>query len=269
MNYQEFDPHPCLVAFVKCYWTLEASKDQMNWISRDKIFPDGSPEMIFHYGDVFVKHDSGGDSKQNPSFIHGQITSYIELSATGTTNVFGVRFKPDGLGLLLKLPISELNGCYVSLHEIMKSSASAMEDLMFQANHTVDRIRCMDRFLIKQLSDSVLIDPMIKKGIQLISQHQGSLKTKVLAQLLGISERQLERKFKRHVGISAKTLSNISRFQCALTNIRNQSDTNLTQLSHQYGYFDQSHFIKEFTKFTGSCPSIYLSKDSTLTRNFF
>ncbi|HEY5825191.1 MAG TPA: AraC family transcriptional regulator, partial [Cyclobacteriaceae bacterium] len=53
-----------------------------------------------------------------------------------------------------------------------------------------------------------------------------------------------------------KLYGKINRFQHSLGLI-NQKDTSLTDIAYEAGYFDQSHFIREFKSFTGVTPSSY------------
>ncbi|NJO24999.1 MAG: hypothetical protein HC867_03180 [Bacteroidia bacterium] len=48
--YNEFKPAAALGDYIKCYWVLEGPAATG---SAERVFPDGSMEMIFHYGDVF------------------------------------------------------------------------------------------------------------------------------------------------------------------------------------------------------------------------
>ncbi|ULT25546.1 AraC family transcriptional regulator [Sphingobacterium sp. E70] len=51
--------------------------------------------------------------------------------------------------------------------------------------------------------------------------------------------------------------------------LRNKPDgTTLTTISYESGYFDQSHLIRTFKKYTGFTPSIYLNNTSRLAINF-
>ncbi len=49
MNYQTFQSHSDLKAFVKCYWILEVPSEID--APKQRIMPDGCIEMIFTPGD--------------------------------------------------------------------------------------------------------------------------------------------------------------------------------------------------------------------------
>jgi len=71
----------------------------------------------------------------------------------------------------------------------------------------------------------------------------------------GLSPRQLRRIFNFYIGTSAKSFSNVVRFQYILS--ANPSKQSLKENKPYYdvGFFDQAHFIKHFKTFYGVTPS--------------
>ena len=69
------------------------------------------------------------------------------------------------------------------------------------------------------------------------------------------SKKQFERLFNELVGANPKEYARIVRFQKSLKLLQHGSeDTSLAQLACQCGYADQSHFIREFRRFSGYTP---------------
>ena len=63
-----------------------------------------------------------------------------------------------------------------------------------------------------------------------------------------LSSRQFQRKFKTLTGFTPVQFLRLVRLQSILD--RSNSEK-LTEMAHQFGYFDQSHFINDFKKITG------------------
>jgi methylphosphotriester-DNA--protein-cysteine methyltransferase len=84
---------------------------------------------------------------------------------------------------------------------------------------------------------------------------------------IGIGERQLERLFRKYVGLSPKFYCRIIRFNYIFQLMQEQSPR-LIDLTYDAGFFDQSHFIRNFKAFTGEDPSRYLFDEKNLA-NFF
>jgi len=65
----------------------------------------------------------------------------------------------------------------------------------------------------------------------------------------------LEREFYKYIGVTPKFYSRLLRFNRVLNHLnRGFADIQWADLACRYGYFDQSHFIKEFTDFTMTTP---------------
>ena len=84
----------------------------------------------------------------------------------------------------------------------------------------------------------------------------------------GCSERQLERMFRKYIGLSPKLYSRIIRFAHIFQVVQGSKEMNGSQLGIASGYYDQSHFIKNFKAFAGEEPSGYFFDQSNLA-NFF
>ena len=70
----------------------------------------------------------------------------------------------------------------------------------------------------------------------------------------GISERQLERRFKQTVGLSPKLFMRITKFQKAMTGIMSGNYKNFSEIVYDLGYSDQSRFISDIKEFTNYTP---------------
>lgn len=269
MIYQELKPSAQLQSIVKCYWTLEKSSFSPISMTKEKVFPDGCPEIIFHYGDQFTKHAKGEHSCQPKAFLHGQIKEYIEISSTGKIGVFGVRLYPWALGTLTDIPIYELTNHELGLRTLWPHDANTLIDRIMLSSCQYQRARHVESFILDRLKHSRKIDPCITNGVLLIQRSKGLIKTEDLAEKSNLSARQLERRFRTAVGLGPKSFANIVRFQNVLKLAEQGFSGNLTNVAYQAGYFDQSHFIKDFKRFSGTNPGKYFSSEHGISDYFF
>ena len=72
---------------------------------------------------------------------------------------------------------------------------------------------------------------------------------------IGISPRQLRRIFNFYIGTTAKTFSNVVRFQHILNTSPSKQSLKDSKPYFDVGFFDQAHFIKTFKTFYGVTPS--------------
>ena len=82
-----------------------------------------------------------------------------------------------------------------------------------------------------------------------------------LAGELGLSTRQLERRFRTHVGLGPKLFARLTRFQHAWRTAGCASS--LAALAARAGYFDQAHLVRDFQEFAGIAPGAYAPHSAT------
>jgi transcriptional regulator GlxA family with amidase domain len=81
------------------------------------------------------------------------------------------------------------------------------------------------------------------------------LPLKRLAAMLGITERQLRRRFATAVGYGPKTMQRILRFQRFLTLASRAAAPDLAGLAYEAGYADQAHLTRESGRLAGRTPA--------------
>ncbi len=89
--------------------------------------------------------------------------------------------------------------------------------------------------------------------------NHGSMKVAELARQFNMSKRNFERKFKKHVGLSPKSFSNIIRIEKCRSLIKSLNFNNLTEVSYMCNFYDQAHCVREFKSFVEETPKQYLS----------
>ena len=117
----------------------------------------------------------------------------------------------------------------------------------------------MDQILASALQDSDLNSEIVKL-IELIESYiHKDFRVNSLAEEMNMSSKTLERLTKKHFNLSPKNLWKVIRFEHTTSHIK-RSETQKLIDSLSYGYYDQSHFIKECKKITGYPPKEFFSK---------
>ncbi len=267
MDYKTYAPNTDLSAFIKCYWTLEAPKN--NKPEKQRIVPDGCMEMIFHYGDLYKQYlDEGRYIIQPKSFVFGQITHHLNIEPTGETGIFAVRFNPDGFAPFVTIPNNDMENRAVPLQELFGNDGIHLEKELLNALTNEDRVKIVESFLLKILITPRFIDSITKSSVEIILQLNGQITTDELSDQLNIHRRQLERKFSSVIGLSPKQLSKIIRIQSTLKMMANNQFTSLTSVAYEGNYYDQAHFIKDFKEFTGMSPKKFYANNLKMSLLF-
>lgn len=95
----------------------------------------------------------------------------------------------------------------------------------------------------------------------MINENYGCGSITELIGNLGISERYLQKKFKKMVGVTPMTYRRFVRFNFMFAEIKMDTPIDCKALSALYNYYDFPHFSKDFKKYCGACPSkFYINK---------
>ena len=257
MFYREIIPQHPFNQIVHCYWVLEDTGSEQ--ASYEKVLPDGQMELIFHYGDQYECKIGNITYKQPKSLLFGQLDRYIELRPSGNSGIFGIRFKTWGVADLFKFPMALIKGQYIPLDEINKDFKD-LEEQILNAIDLPHRIRIFQNHMLTALREQR--DEITPVAIALISSPSFDGNINSLAGWLNISVKKLNRIFFNKVGLTPKELLKIHRVKKAINSTIEVKS--LTELSLSLGYYDQSHFIRDFKQIAGVTPSQYLKTDHAL-----
>lgn len=269
MNYQTYQPHPDLSSLINFYWILEIPADAN--AQRQRIVPDGGIEMAFILGDDIKRYTSENDFILQPqAMVIGQTLEPFYIEPTGYVNTFAISFYPFGFANFVKVPIKDLANKETPIERLFeKDTARELEINIRQASDSKQRIKIIETFLLNQLKDETVIDNIVKSTVDTLLLTKGSASIKkILCEDLS-KRRQLERKFKKQIGVSPKQFGKIIRLQTALKMLLNEKAETLTNIAYKSEYFDQAHFTKDFKEFTGINPKEFLGNENMALTSLF
>lgn len=267
MEYNTYTPSEHLSRYIRCYWVLEDGPEPVP-PARERIFPDGCMEWLFHYGDRFKKFDGDSFVIQPRCFVHGQLKQFMEVEATGRTGVFSVRFQPQGVRPFISCEADTLTERVADVSELWGTAGVRLSEAMLAAESAEERIRLVEDFLWARLDESVDKTGTVSRCVEQIGEHAGMVSVERLAEDACLGRRQLERRFLQQVGLTPKLFARIIRFNHVLRLIEAKAENNLAHLAQEGGFYDQAHFIKDFKDFTGLNPGAYFSEELDLVRFF-
>jgi AraC-like DNA-binding protein len=261
MKFHQFQPFRPLQSLVECYWIVEGESTAVS-----KIIPDGYPEMIFHFGDHYeIFSGKDGWERQSLSLAAGQLTQPILLRPSGRSLVFGVKFKPSAMWKLFQCNMHDLQNKTVSLEKVIGINISSLSVSLSDGNSHESMIKRMDDFL-QTLTHEIRECPL-DAVIDYIHQNTEQISIEELCAKMKITSRTLERYFKEMIGLSAKRYIRLIRFS-KVFKLLQQQHFSKAEVSYLTGYFDQSHFNRDFKIFSGESPKSYFNQDHAFA-NFF
>ncbi|MFN8343413.1 MAG: helix-turn-helix transcriptional regulator [Spirosomataceae bacterium] len=266
MFYRKFSPPAHLRPFVECFFVWENSKILSNPLSIESP-PNGFASMVFNYGTpyrVTSQKLNGGLAPKN--FLTGQATKSYQLQLSGKIGMVGIVFRPAGLHTLFGLPMYEFSDERTNLRDVLGRQLDEWSDKIEEAGSHTERIVLLEQFLNLQLLRNKSEPDRTDYAANLIVDRRGVVNISDLMDELFVCRRQFERKFLQKVGVSPKYYARIRRVGvlCHALAQKNWQVTDWQDLIYQYGYYDQSHFIKDFTEFTGKSPSLYVKNNIEL-----
>ncbi|SDP21682.1 Helix-turn-helix domain-containing protein [Mucilaginibacter sp. OK268] len=251
MNYQVIAPPPSLKKHVRYFWTLENQTDDVSQ-KTFTVMSNGEPGLIFQQDPRIF---TGFKRERLPQlFVFGQATRYGQLHGSGSFSTIGVSFQPTALKSMFGLNANELTDQSTCISQLAKTS---LTEQLLSCSSTQQQVSCLSVFLQKQKQHDEGENK--KLGYAVNALQRGKKLPRILYDL-NLSERSLERLFLTHIGITPILYARICRFQTSVALLRKGEIRSLTDIAYTLGYFDQSHFIRDFKIFSGVSPSIYLRK---------
>lgn len=256
MIYRTWAPHPRLAPHVECFWYLR--RHVAAGEPPDRILPDGRTELIFRRSGGFLQANTAGSFVAQPAaMLVGQISRFIVLRATGETEVIAARFTPAGARAFFRLDLNEITDGHAELDEIGPEWDDVAARLAETARPAA-QVRLLERELLRRLAGSELRVARTAAALRLIEEAEGAARIGAVARAVGLSERQLERAFRRDVGLAPKQFARLTRFRRMLA-VLDRGDPRWADLAARAGYSDQSHLVREFREFAGLAPRACLA----------
>ena len=235
----------------------------------DTVFPSGCMEIIFNLGSG--KWQTGDEYVTTPSVeLWGQIVKPLPVKSIGKNTMLGIRFYPHAAACFINEEIDQFNNQVADLKDIAGAAVKELHVQLLENADWNERIVLIENFLLERLSAcgkkmnkiGVVNDIMNEIGREDFYENINGL-----ALRYGITSRYLQKLFLQYTGLTPKLYTKINRFQNSLKLV-SKKDRSLTAIAYDCGYFDQSHFIREFKYFTGSTPSGYSQANSPVTLAF-
>jgi AraC-like DNA-binding protein len=236
--YRELQARTELSDLVACTWERDAPEG--HGARETRILPDGCVDLIWRAGELLVAGlDLGPFMSPRPS--------------AGT--IVGLRLRPGVAGAALGLPARELRGVRVRLSDLWGRRADELEERMGAAESPAERRAVLEGALAARRPSMPLPDRLVRAAAGLLGLP-GS-RVGALSRELGVSERQLLRRFDDGVGYGPKTLDRVLRFQRFVARARALAggEDELARVALDLGYADQPHLSRECVRLSGLTPA--------------
>jgi AraC-like DNA-binding protein len=188
--------------------------------------------------------------------VAGPDTQARVATLAAGARIVGVRMRPGVAGAVLGLPASELCDEAPDAREVLgRQATEALHDELHAGGDPHAILRRAVEVRARRTPD-----PLLRAAI--IALDRPDARVARIADELGLSARQLQRRVADAVGYGPKTLARVLRFR--RLQALSESGRRLVEVALDAGYADQAHMTAEVTRLAGLSPVRFL-KDRTPT----
>jgi len=240
-------PHLRLSAYISNYNITFPTKTLLSGIT---TIPSGCATLTIEQDDSRIAITLDGPATK----------PYIELFAAAEgKQLVSIEFKPAGLYALTGIRQSELVDLSIDFEAVNPKLSKLISEALEQAGSVRELINGLDSVLLGNMYGAC--HPQLNPALQNIVHAAGNIAVKRLSDEIHYSERQLNRLFKEHVGVSAKSFSRLVRINKSFRLLK-KPQKSLTLISDVMGFHDLAHFIHDFKSVCGVTPGEYRNKMS-------
>lgn len=167
-----------------------------------------------------------------------------------------IQLSSCGLYQITRQSQAEFADKRLSLADIDSELFHSLHQTFTTSKTVTDLVNACEKILYKRMEKEIVSDALLLAAT-IISDSHGQIQVRELARQTHYSERQLNRLFLAQIGMNVKNYVRLTRFNYVLKHIQ-KPPCFFTALSQQAGYFDQSHFDKDFKAISGITPQEYL-----------
>jgi AraC-like DNA-binding protein len=270
MKVSFIQPGKQLSPYVALIWAFE-SRSGVPLADSRLIVPDGRAKIIVPYRNSLCAAVTTEllNAQEHHIFLVGIQTTPTTIASTATdTGTIGVELTPKGLYHMFKLSMHEIANRMISFEELFGPWGARLQTRIGDADDPQEKITLLQRALTHLLEQNEKEYALLDHTLDLLAQTHGMIRVQELASHVGYTKRYVDRLFQEHIGVSPKSLASILRFQEVYQGWMQHPSPTIFRNQWPAYYYDQSHFIKEFKRFTGFTPQQYTTIVNEFGRAF-
>ena len=264
MQYRLYDIDPRLKPFVKVICSVESEPAVVSPVPL-RVLPDACVELFVNFGEPqqVVSHTTDTTLPVR-SFITSRMSNFMDVKAQRSVNFLSICFYSGRAYPFFQVPMHDLANQLIDLGELWGRCVDDMQERMDRAKTMAQRVQLIQQYLVARLQKLGTIDSGVDFCIGQVNQANGQLSLEELANRVGISNRQLIRRFNQFVGLSPKEFARITSFLNALKQLKKYPALSLTEIAYESAYYDQAHFIHACRAYSGLTPSQLVTSTNVL-----
>ncbi len=253
--FNEFEPKKEFENIIESYWEFIFCYNKDAY-SNPSIFPNTSTLLIY-FRDY--------TENKNELLLAGPCTKSIKLPVSTDCYYFVVEFKPLSINQIFNFKPAISVDKIIDAIEIVENNSKLHLLKQLSVLHTSEGIMSeFEIFLKEAVRTFISIGNDITKAINILQRTNGNEKLENIYKNISIGKRQFQRNFLIETGITLKEFARIIRVRAAADKIV-EGGLEPSDIIYESGFYDQSHYYKEFKIFSGVNPTIFAERQKKLT----
>ncbi len=256
-----FTPALPLRAYLSSYYWFESNLGVFSDLMRAEL-----PQIrLVTRGQAQNHYATGAVRIGQAAQLQGPTSGPVRFTACGPLHLFGVGLLPLGWAAMIGEPADRIADDVVDLASVVGPCADLVLGAMAAAPDDAARVAAADAFFLGLLAKAHASPRWFMALTDDWLTSSADPQVDVLVAASGMSARSVERLAKRHYGASPKLLARKYRALNAAVQIGNAEVSGWADLAAG-AFYDQAHFIWEFTQFTGMTPSRFQAEAAPVTK---
>ncbi|MDX1643972.1 MAG: AraC family transcriptional regulator [Thermoanaerobaculia bacterium] len=247
--------------------------------SKERLLPDGAVEIIVDLTDspkhLYDRHDFSRGTAFRRAWISGMRRDWIVIEAAPGSSMVVIRFKPAGAYPFLGFGVEDLTDTVDELDRVLDSAASSLRDRVLEAPTIAEKMVAVEEWLRERSRSRLEGQPVVEYLTGRLFAPAG-IRIQDVVEEVGYSQRHVRGLFRRWVGVTPKQYGRIRRFQEVLGAVarsfgsfdaaatyystpEGEANVDWADLAVAHGYYDQSHLVHDFRRFSGLTPTEYVT----------
>lgn len=251
-----------LAEFAKFIWFLELDHAELRY----KMLPTDCIDIVLNLsGEMWYELDSV-KIKASDFHINGLRDRHSYIYHTGKIAVWGISFYAFGLYPLVRKSIKDTKNSIVNLFDFDASLAERLKTTLAGEHGSSKVAAGIERVLNAYLPNK---DEWFQ-NVRLIDRYLQVASNTTVASFCreqNRSEKTFERMLLRYTGYTPKALAGRKRFQNTANEFVQGKDCSISDIVYKNAYADQSHFNREFLRFSGTTPIAFKRAKETIKEN--
>lgn len=175
----------------------------------------------------------------------------------GVNENIGVVFKRYGIAHFTDVEPREFENSFVSVTDLWKYEISFIREQIQEAKSINRKVFLLETFLKNKLDQHTVSNADILTYNILDEIAKGAITKKKVYDICNefkITRKTLNKYLVKRIGSSASKYKRLVIFNHVIKSMNCSPNIKLTELAYDYNYFDQAHFIKDFSSLAGMTP---------------